>query len=305
MAETTFHCDMSSWPFEDLAADGLRWSVQAGVSDGEIRHQNFDDFNIYPSRFLAANDCWEEQFANDLSASSLANSSHFQLSPIQNTNFEDVHQLHDFNNMASSRRTQEFDAMKCQFGPESVGDMIRSTSQLAKERALYMNSRANPQSPWENCSSHASLISNLPPNFSPDLGNCSSPSTNHTNESDDDTEFGNFHFYSLPDGLPLAGNPKSNNCPLEHREQESFVSGKRASEDDCLTPLEMPDGSMRLTSNWLPVDPKGGFTIAGIGIPSAVYDGPPGDGSIFDMEPPQYGENAFFSVDSTLPTFEV
>lgn len=168
-----------------------------------------------------------------------------------------------------------------------------------------MNSRANPQSPWENCSSQASFISNLPPNFSPDLGNCSSPSTNHTNESDDGTEPGNFHFYSLPGGLPLAGNPYPNNYPLDHREQESLASGKRVPEDECLTPLEMPDGSTRLTSNWLPVDPEGGFTIADIGISSVAHDKPPGDGSIFDMEAPQYGEDAFFSVDSALSTFEV
>lgn len=30
---------------------------------------------------------------------------------------------------------------------------------------------------------------------------------------------------------------------------------------ECFTPLEMPDGSTRLTSNWLPVDPEAGFTI--------------------------------------------
>ena len=32
--------------------------------------------------------------------------------------------------------------------------------------------------------------------------------------------------------------------------------------EDYFTPLEMPDGSTRLTSNWLPVDPEAGFTIA-------------------------------------------
>ncbi|KAB8264566.1 hypothetical protein BDV32DRAFT_145251 [Aspergillus pseudonomiae] len=32
-------------------------------------------------------------------------------------------------------------------------------------------------------------------------------------------------------------------------------------EQDIFTPLEMPDGSTRFTSNWLPVDPSGGFTI--------------------------------------------
>lgn len=103
MAEPIFHCDMSSCPFENLAADGPAWSVPAGVSDGEVRQQNFDDFNIYPSRFLAVNDCWEVPFANDLSAKSLVDLSQFQPPPIQNTNSENLHQFHDFNNIASSR----------------------------------------------------------------------------------------------------------------------------------------------------------------------------------------------------------
>lgn len=31
--------------------------------------------------------------------------------------------------------------------------------------------------------------------------------------------------------------------------------------DDCAAPLEMPDGSLRMSSNWLPVDTTAGFTI--------------------------------------------
>ncbi|KAJ6179758.1 hypothetical protein N7519_010219 [Penicillium mononematosum] len=38
-------------------------------------------------------------------------------------------------------------------------------------------------------------------------------------------------------------------------------------DEECLTPLEMPDGSTRLTSNWLPVDPDAGFAI---GSPTMV-----------------------------------
>lgn len=41
------------------------------------------------------------------------------------------------------------------------------------------------------------------------------------------------------------------------------ASGHFSGEDehDYQTTLEMPDGSTRRTSNWLPVDPKAGFTI--------------------------------------------
>ena len=37
--------------------------------------------------------------------------------------------------------------------------------------------------------------------------------------------------------------------------------------EDCFIPLEMPDGSTRLTSNWLPVDPEAGFTIGSFMMP--------------------------------------
>jgi hypothetical protein len=40
--------------------------------------------------------------------------------------------------------------------------------------------------------------------------------------------------------------------------------------EDCFTPLEMPDGSTRLTSNWLPVDPDAGFTVGSPTIPDEV-----------------------------------
>ena len=168
-----------------------------------------------------------------------------------------------------------------------------------------MNTRRNQQSARGDSSSQASFVSNLPPNLSPDLSHCSSPSTSHTNESEDDPECGNFHLYSLPDGFPLADSPQPNTYPLERRKQKGLAGGTCVFEDDCLTPLEMPDGSTRLTSNWLPVDPEGGFTIADTRTPSVTHDGPPGGGDIFDVEPLQYGEDAFFSVDSSLSALGV
>lgn len=41
-------------------------------------------------------------------------------------------------------------------------------------------------------------------------------------------------------------------------------------DEDLPTMLEMPDGSSRKTSNWLPVDPEAGFTIGSSSYP----DGP-------------------------------
>lgn len=56
------------------------------------------------------------------------------------------------------------------------------------------------------------------------------------------------------------------------RGSKSFASGIREQtslgffpdalhDDDCVMPLEMPDGSLRMSSNWLPVDTTAGFTI--------------------------------------------
>lgn len=50
---------------------------------------------------------------------------------------------------------------------------------------------------------------------------------------------------------------------LDQFQSPQFDSPQHAQlSEDCFTPLEMPDGSTRLTSNWLPVDPEAGFTIA-------------------------------------------
>jgi hypothetical protein len=58
------------------------------------------------------------------------------------------------------------------------------------------------------------------------------------------------------------GHAPAHPSPRRYSEHSSHT----IDEEDVLTPLEMPDGSTRFTSNWLPVDPGAGFTI-GSGMP--------------------------------------
>ncbi|KAB8072691.1 hypothetical protein BDV29DRAFT_176853, partial [Aspergillus leporis] len=87
---------------------------------------------------------------------------------------------------------------------------------------------------------------------------------------------------------PLTNRPL---LPL-HSEDKPHEENKEEDDDnDLFTPLEMPDGSTRFTSNWLPVDPEGGFTI---GMPD-YGNGSAGPG--FDpMADIGFGREAFLSV---------
>ena len=66
--------------------------------------------------------------------------------------------------------------------------------------------------------------------------------------------------------------PKRRRSSVPDRDQEQSQSqsrsrsrsesqGEEEEDQDIFTPLEMPDGSTRFTSNWVPVDSSGGFTI--------------------------------------------
>lgn len=123
--------------------------------------------------------------------------------------------------------------------PYSLEDLLRTASQLATERALYMNippASANPHSPAE--------LGISSPGASP---------SHHSSASEDehDPPFEVPQVYQLPDS-------SSTNAHI-HEPTATGSAGAKTKED--LTPLEMPDGTTRFTANWLPVDPQGGFTI--------------------------------------------
>ncbi|KAL4802828.1 hypothetical protein BDV18DRAFT_61628 [Aspergillus unguis] len=128
--------------------------------------------------------------------------------------------------------------------PHSLDDLLRTASQLATERALYMNI---PPSATTSDSAHP-LSPGEPGITSPGA----SPS-HHSSASEDEhgLPFEIPQVYRLPD-------PSSANPFIPTTTAHATASTKMRQD---LTPLEMPDGTTRLTANWLPVDPEGGFTI--------------------------------------------
>lgn len=183
--------------------------------------------------------------------------------------------------------------------PAPEGD-LRSTQQPEIERALYMNDPVNPAASLDGAFSHAPFMSSQLLNRSPSLAYCSSPDTNHAyNETEGDAESASFNFYGLPDMPTTPAPPNEAATQPKHR---ASTAHNRAPEDDDLTPLEMPDGSTRLTANWLPVDPEGGFIIAEPGVESAANGEMSDD---FDTELQYHAKDAFISVESTMSALDV
>lgn len=96
------------------------------------------------------------------------------------------------------------------------------------------------------------------PNASPEPSQASSSGWEGEAEHDD-TQYMQFDFgpsnfgASAPDAQYQA-HVQTHSLSSPHRRQSRI-------DDECLAPLEMPDGSTRMTSNWLPVDPDAGFAI--------------------------------------------
>ncbi|KAI9931412.1 hypothetical protein ASPWEDRAFT_169743 [Aspergillus wentii DTO 134E9] len=268
-------CDMPDWQLLD-SLDGAPFGLESSVINNELHQRQFSDnlglFGLLPSQIYSPDGFMQHELNHELQEKS----PDFFFHPLQtDMGIRDgrSQQSHSFQGHFSPGGIPE---EQNHFSP-SLDDLLRSTSQLATERALYMNAPmtstpldgAFPQTPFT-------------PNFPPLLDPCSSPATSQSNngsEDDQDLEIANFNFYSLPDGFPRS-TPRQ---PLASDNTE-----------DCLTPLEMPDGTTRLTSNWLPVDPEGGFTIGG-----------PYDDNPLDMDPLAYGKNAFISADISVSNFAV
>lgn len=318
MADTSFLCIVGSRSFKDTGI-GQVGGPEAGImQDSELPQYYFNDFGIYSPHFLTANDFSGRGFAGYMSGK--PSTDHFQPGLVQNTTFGVEHQPYPFQNLMDSEYVRgscfvpaatiilttasgigAFDAQNPQFNAGSfsdeLGGLFHSTSQLAAERGLCMNTPTNDSSSPATSLSQLSFTSNLPLNYPPMLDNSSSPSISRSSENDDDDpRNGTIRFYNPPDSYPLVAH-QQNRFSTEDPDQSFYsIDGYMPSKADCLTPLEMPDGSTRLTANWLPVDPEGGFTIA---HPDMTDEGLSG-GAIFDAEPPLYGEDAFFNADFAL-----
>lgn len=291
------------------------------MQDNELPAYYFNDFGIYKSPPLAANDFSGLEDAGHMSGG--LSVGHFQPGWVQNTTFGLDPQPYPFQDpmdsgyvkgccfvpaptivLTTASSMGKLDAQNYQFCaggfPGEPGGLFPSTLQLATEPAQCMNTSTSHTSPLGTNSSQLSSMPSLALNYPPTLDNSSSPSISHTSGSDDDPGNGSSHFYNLPGSLLLVTHQKDRSSA--GGPGQSFPSvGKYMSKEDCLTPLEMPDGSIRLTANWLPVDPEGGFTIADPGMADEV----PSSGAIFDVGPPHYGEDVFFNADSALSTLGV
>lgn len=111
------------------------------------------------------------------------------------------------------------------------------SSQLASERALFMTPPA-----------HTFVVSAF--TESPISEPCGTPETSQASsmtwETDPESE-----------EMRTSRSPAS---PMFEQPFYGFLSDP-IDDDDSLTPLEMPDGSLRMSSNWLPVDTTAGLTI--------------------------------------------
>ncbi|KAJ5194314.1 hypothetical protein N7491_001651 [Penicillium cf. griseofulvum] len=133
----------------------------------------------------------------------------------------------------------------------------------ATQRALFMTPSPNPLFPFPGSPTSD-------PHGSPDPSHASSRGWD--GEADEESQ------YTFDFGL----------SPLDTQYQapvqtHTLSSPHQYSDEECLTPLEMPDGTTRMTSNWLPVDPDAGFAIGSMSMNE-------------DVAPFQNVKHAFFST---------
>lgn len=300
MTETSMPCDVP-WGFDPMNP-GPGFGVPG---DEEIWYRNpygMNSFDLPPWQPVDAN-----QVAYDFASPASGKTPFQQLSPIQTGGFPTGRSdkvlprydgsPHEANSSPDSSfcLDSRFDNLPSDHGtPYSLDDLLRTASQLATERALYMNipSSANPHSPATAGAAGAY------PNSSPVEAAISSPSaspSHHSNASDaDEHDVPALEFpqvYQLPDSnAGTSSAPSGYFAPMEGPRQPASYDhvaaaaaaatavtpqskapsspSTSAKQGTGLTPLEMPDGSTRFTANWLPVDPQGGFTIRS---PSAYH----------------------------------
>lgn len=127
-------------------------------------------------------------------------------------------------------------------------DRQHMLSRVAAERALFMTPSVHALSVSTFPSSPISDPSSTPENTQVPFSRCedrgASPLSDVMSESS-----------SAVHGA--MGTSWLANCPAWKTDEEHFP-----------TMLEMPDGSSRKTSNWLPVDPQAGFTIGSCAYPA-------------------------------------
>lgn len=119
-------------------------------------------------------------------------------------------------------------------------------SELATERALFMTPPV-----------HALPFSSF--TGSPISESCGTPETSQVRSM-------------LWDIDPESEDMRASGSPASAMAEQPFFGLPQTptGDDDSLTPLEMPDGSLRMSSNWLPVDTTAGFTIGSHATPAGL-----------------------------------
>ncbi|BCR96884.1 uncharacterized protein AKAW2_30203A [Aspergillus luchuensis] len=265
-------------------SDTQMLGLESNFTDEELygSHLSLNGFDLSSSQLLSPELCSEFDFATGETGSGLYHPSQ----PMGVANALNVPQLAD--KISSIFGESSFNTApdtKPTTADFSLDDLLRSASQLATERALYMNIPASTPSPRASQDSPSSRLHLVQ---SPLLDDpCSSPGMSQQSYSGSEGEWDREYnqgepvqFYGLPDigfpdsvslhhalddGLvqPSFGDPLPtlSNAEGDSKSQSREISFTMDLEENGLTPLEMPDGSTRFTANWLPVDPEGGFTI--------------------------------------------
>lgn len=148
--------------------------------------------------------------------------------------------------------------------------------------------------------SPSSFLPNLLLPQPPVLDHCSSPETSFNSDSGDELDLQPFPFYLAPDPFQSNG-IQSFHGLTDSLEPPAWNTAQQKPNPNThgLTPLEMPDGTTRLTANWLPVDPEGGCTIGGDTM------NPPDETSPFSLGPLQQDNGVFLHGNGTLSRFGV
>ncbi|KAL4861457.1 hypothetical protein BDV12DRAFT_180270 [Aspergillus spectabilis] len=259
MAETSMPCDVPIWGFDPMNP-GPGFNLDPGaVGDEEMWYRSQFGMNGFDMPQWQPIDM--AQAGYDLASPASGKTPYQQLPSLPTDAFH----------TRSDKVLPRFEKLQADTStPYSLDDLLRTASQLATERALYMN--IPPENPHTPAYHHSS------PAAEPGMSSPAASPGHHSNASDsDEHEIPAFEFaqvYQLPEASGNANNNTSGYFPPIHPQSRDHVAtavphnadkkGQHRAQTgrkNTLTPLEMPDGTTRFTANWLPVDPQGGFTI--------------------------------------------
>ncbi|KAJ5924255.1 hypothetical protein N7466_008442 [Penicillium verhagenii] len=156
-------------------------------------------------------------------------------------------------NMTSDSWIPEYQTPTSPYARPDQAENQHLLSRIAAERALFMTP-----------SVHALSVSTFP--GSPVSDHSSTPEIPQAPFSRGGTE-------QARDTSPFPDMVSEHNSTMQGPIATAWMANGptwNTEDEDFPTMLEMPDGSSRKTSNWLPVDPEAGFTIGSSSYPDGV-----------------------------------